>query len=208
MEGVTTNNRLLQWVWLVIIRMCMAITLWMDSNKYRLLNDPCIITESKLTQVCIMFSLGHWFRFFSPEQGLESSGNQSFFFEITQYNLYIHNACTLTPINTQTLLLWIYLKTESVNPRDWRVPWMTRVENGPLCSALISKFYRLVFVFLEKFGINTKYWMSNSKTGRKRFSLYPDRFRIFHIWSRYPVFTNSGYTIFSAQIQPVSNPTT
>ena len=36
--------------------------------------------------------------------------------------------------------------------------------------------------------------MSNSKTGRKRFGLYPDHFRIL---SGYPIFTNSVYTLFT-----------
>jgi len=38
--------------------------------------------------------------------------------------------------------------------------------------------------------------MANSKTGRKRFALYPDRFRISRIWSGYPVFTNPKYPVF------------
>ena len=35
------------------------------------------------------------------------------------------------------------------------------------------------------------------KTGRKRFGLYPDHFRISRILSRYPVFTNLVYTVFT-----------
>ena len=42
-----------------------------------------------------------------------------------------------------------------------------------------------------------KYGMSNSKTERKRFGLYPDRFHISHVLSGYPVFTNSVYTVFT-----------
>ena len=63
-------------------------------------------------------------------------------------------------------------------------------------SASISTFYRLIFVLSDKFSTNTKYGMWNSKTGRKRFALYPDRFRISRIWSGYPVFTNSKYPVF------------
>ena len=35
------------------------------------------------------------------------------------------------------------------------------------------------------------------KTGRKRFGLYPDHFRISRILSEYLIFTNSVYTVFT-----------
>ena len=73
---------------------------------------------------------------------------------------------------------------------------MCRVEI-PFCSAPISTFYRLVFIFSDKFGIGMKYRMLNLKTGWKRFGSYPDRFCISHILTRYPVFTNLVYTIFT-----------
>ena len=42
-----------------------------------------------------------------------------------------------------------------------------------------------------------KHGMSNLKTERKRFDLYPDRFRISRILSGYSVFTNLVYTVFT-----------
>jgi hypothetical protein len=53
-------------------------------------------------------------------------------------------------------------------------------------SAPISTFYPLDFVFSDKYEISTKYGMSNSKTGQKRFGLYPDRFRISRIYRDIP----------------------
>jgi len=64
-------------------------------------------------------------------------------------------------------------------------------------SAPISTFYLLIFGFPNKYGIDMKYGMSNSRTGRKWFGLYPDCFRISRILSGYPVFANSVYIVFT-----------
>ena len=60
------------------------------------------------------------------------------------------------------------------------------------------------FIFSDKFGIGTKYGISNSKTGRKRFDSYP--FHISRIISGYPDFNNLVYTVFVAQVQSAQVP--
>ena len=49
----------------------------------------------------------------------------------------------------------------------------------PIPSRIVFYIDLLEFVFLDKFEIGTKYGIPNSKTERKQFRYYPDRFLLF-----------------------------